>query len=101
MKALSVGLSFSMRVRQSRVSSTGEMERSRIFRLSSWMVKGKFILARPESLSADAAPEGALLARPLTVSLKRYPDTNLTCFPRGALGKPFHHKINHWTGSQC
>jgi hypothetical protein len=43
---LSVGFNFSMRVRQSCVSSTGEIKRSRSFRLSSQMVKGNATLRR-------------------------------------------------------
>src|SRR5436305_423884 len=41
MKAFSFGLSFSMRVRQSRVRSTGETVRWRICWLTSWMVVDK------------------------------------------------------------
>src|ERR1700687_6503479 len=52
------------------------------------------ILARRMN-HAGRAPEGAIPYRSSALSLKRYPDTNLTCLLRGALGKPFHHKISN------
>src|SRR6266852_1631865 len=104
-----------MSTRQWWVSSTGEISRLRIFRLSSQIVKStSSSLDRNNSRGRNACKAQSFahhlryrssdtLIRTQGV-LTRRSRTNLLCFGRwlrGALCEPFHHKINNRAGGEC